>query len=201
MTSLLSSSMQPVSDVCRSFSTKRYIPLCFDGIYGFPNFIPNDIRKSLTKFNGNHTISASHHVQVFSDFMGDYEIAHEDVHMKLFVQTLEGDARDWFSFLPACSISSWSELHVAFMEKFGERVSVSDSYSKFLKIHIEDGELVPQFNIRFARVLNEIPKSYRPDDQMCLVIYLDAFDKKMNYLQSDKEPWTLYQAFMTALDI
>ena len=93
--------------------------------------------------------------------MGDYEISHEDVHMKLFFQTLEGDARDWFSFLPACSISSWSELHLAFMEQFGERVSISDSYSKFLRFHIEDGELVPQFNIRFVRTLNEIPEKCR----------------------------------------
>ena len=126
------------------------MPLCFDGIYGFPNVIPNDIRKSFPKFNGNHIVSASHHVQVFSDLMGDYEIAHKDVHMKLFVQTLEGDARDWFSFLPTCSILSWSELHSAFMEQFGERVSISNSYNNFLRIHIEDGELIPQFNIRFT---------------------------------------------------
>ena len=70
------------------------MPLCFSGIYGFPNVIPDDIRKHLSKFSGNHTVSASQHVQVFSDLMGDYEISHEDVHMKLFVQTLEGDARD-----------------------------------------------------------------------------------------------------------
>lgn len=62
------------------------MPLFFNGIYGFPNVIPNDIRKSLPKFSGNHIVSISQHVQVFSDFMHDYEISHEDVHMKLFVQ-------------------------------------------------------------------------------------------------------------------
>ena len=66
-------------------------------------------------------------------------------------------------------------------------VSISNSYSKFLKIHIENGELVPRFNIKFAKVLNEIPKSYRPNDQMCLVFYFDAFDKNLNYLLRDKE--------------
>ena len=76
-----------------------------------------------------------------------------------------------------------------------------DSYDKFFRIHIEDGKLVPQFNIRFARFLNDIPESYRPDDQMCLVVYFGLFDKKMNYLLRDKEPQTLYQAFMTARDI
>ena len=86
--------MHPVIEISRSISTKCYMSLCFDGIHGFPNVIPNDVRDKLPKFNGNHLVSASHHVQEFSDLMGDYEIAHEDLHMKLFVQTLEGDAKD-----------------------------------------------------------------------------------------------------------
>ena len=98
--------MQPVNEISRSIFTKRYMPLNFNGIHGFPNFIPNDVRKILPKFNGNHLVSASHHVELFIDLMGDYEFSHEDVCMKLFVQTLEGDARDWFSFLPARFIAS-----------------------------------------------------------------------------------------------
>ena len=78
------------------------------------------------------------------------------------------------------------------MEQFGERVSMSDSYDKFFKIHIGSDELVPQFNIRFARSLNDIPESYRPDDQICLAVYFGAFDKKMSFLLRDKEPQTLY---------
>ena len=132
--------------------------------------------------------------------MGDYEINHEDVHMKLFLQTLDGDARDWFSFLLVCAISYWGELHSTFMEKFGERVSIFDCYRKCLKIHIESDELVPQFNIKLTKVLNEIYESYRPNDQMCLAIHFNAFDKKMNYLLKDKEPRTLYQALMTSMD-
>ena len=86
--------MQPISEVYRSISTKWYMPLCFDGIHGFPNVIPNDARNRSPKFKWNHIVSASHHVELFIDLMGDYEISHEDVHMKLFVQSLEGDARN-----------------------------------------------------------------------------------------------------------
>ena len=75
-----------------------------------------NLKKKNPKFSGKHKNLASHHVQIFSELIGDFEISHEDVHMKLFVQTLEGDARDWFSFLPACSISSWDELLSAFMK-------------------------------------------------------------------------------------
>ena len=93
--------MQLVSEIPRSISTKWYMTLSFNFTHGFLNFIPNDIRKCFLKFSGNHFVLASHHVDFFSDLMGDYEIAHEDIHIKLFVQTLEGVARDWFSLLPA----------------------------------------------------------------------------------------------------
>ena len=110
--------MQPVTKVPRSISHKQYMSLCFNGIHGFPNVIPNEVRKRLPKFSGNHLVSASHHVELFIDLMGDYKISHDDVHMKLFVQTLEGDARDWFSFYQhvllhpgvSCILPSWSNL-------------------------------------------------------------------------------------------
>ena len=74
-------------------------------------------------------------------------------------------------------------------------------YSKFLRIHIENGELVHQFNIRFGRTLNEIPKKCSPDDQVNLIVYLDAFNKNVSYQLRDKEPRTLYQVFMIAIEI
>ena len=114
--------------------------------------------------------------------MDDFEIAHEDVHMKLFVQTLEGNAWDWYSFLPTCYISSWDELLLAFMKQFGERVRISYYFDKFLKIQIRSNELVLENNIKFGKVLSEILERCKPDDQMCLVVYLDEFDKKMSYL-------------------
>ena len=51
------------------------------------------------------------------------------------------------------------------MDQVEERVSIYDSYDKFLKIHVKCDELVPQFNIRFVNFLNDIPENYRPNDQ------------------------------------
>ena len=67
-----------------------------------------------------------------------------------------------------------------------ERVSISDYFDKFLKIQIGSDELVPKFNIKFVKVLNDIPQKCKANDQVCLVVYLDAFDKKMSYLLRDK---------------
>lgn len=107
MSNFPSPSIQSMDKNYRSISTQRYMSLNFNGIHGFPNTMSYDLKNYLPKFSGNHENSASHHVQMFSDFIGDFEISHEDVHMKLFVQTLENDASGWFSFLSTCSISSW----------------------------------------------------------------------------------------------
>lgn len=64
------------------------------------------------------------HLHEFYELMGDFEISQEDVFMKLFIQSLKEDARDWFSYLPTCSISSWDELKEAFMEQYGERIEL-----------------------------------------------------------------------------
>lgn len=54
--------------------------------------------------------------------MDDYEIDHEDVIIKLFVQLLRDDVKEWYSnFLPT-PISSWNEFRLFFNEQFVERV-------------------------------------------------------------------------------
>ena len=70
-----------------------------------------------------------------------------------------------------------------------------------MKIQIRNDELIPKFNIKFVKFVNEIPKKGKLDDQVCLVVYLDAFDKKMSYLLKDKEPRTLHQEFITSIEI
>ena len=70
-----------------------------------------------------------------------------------------------------------------------------------MEIHIEQDELIPRFNSRFYQTLMDIPKNYRPHDQICLVIYLDALGQKMSFLLRDKQPQSLYQACEIAMDI
>ena len=86
------------------------------------------------------------------------------------------------------------------MEQFGERVSIFYSFGKLLKIHIRNGELVADFNIRFARVLNETLENCILYDKVCLVFYFGAFDGKTSYLLGAKKLRALYQEFMTTMD-
>lgn len=53
----------------------------------------------------------------------------------------------------------------------------------------------------FARALDDIPSSYRPNDAACLVVYLAAFEEEESYLLRDKDPKNLHQAYRIAMDI
>jgi hypothetical protein len=50
--------------------------------------------------------------------MDQLDIHHEDVLMKMFMYSLEGDARGWYRSLPPSSISSLQEFHTMFHHHF-----------------------------------------------------------------------------------
>ena len=68
---------------------ERYRQLDFIGIQGYPNPISNDLRNAIPKFSGNGTESAERHVINLKNIIEDFEEEHEDVFMKLFVQSLK----------------------------------------------------------------------------------------------------------------
>lgn len=185
----------------KSFSMKYYASLNFEGVPGYPNPIPTEIRKYLPNFSGKKSELACQHLKRFSDLVGEFEICQEDVCMKLFIQSLKEDARHWFSFLPVNSITSWEELVSDFMDQFDEKVSDSDLLKEFTYIQIREDELVPTFNIRFSQALSKISRKYKLDDKVCMDVYMSAFDEKMGFLLRNKEPKTLYEAFNIARDI
>lgn len=173
----------------------------FGNICGYPNVVPPKIRDKVPKFNGEGSKSTRKHLEEFIDMMGYYELDCEDVVMKLFVQSLKCDARDWFSFLPASSIHLWDEFKVVFMEKFGERVNPNVVRIFFIEIHRSGDELIPIFILRFMKPIRDIPENMRPNDVEFLVVYLSAFDNKMSYLIRGREPTTLHQAYHICMNI
>lgn len=179
----------------------RYKAISFDNICGYPNVMPPKIRDKIPKFSGEKSESANEYLQEFVDVIGEYEIDFEDVVMRLFVQSLKGDERDWFSFLPIASIHCWNELKDAFLEQFGSRINPSVARRSFMEISKDIDELVPTFNLRFSKVVREIPEYIRPNDAKCLVVYLATFDKKMSFLLRDKELVTLQQAYQEDVNI
>ena len=115
---------QPKNDLQRRpVQLEGYRQIFFHGIPGFPNPIPQEMRKRLPKFAGKNAITCEDHLRSFLDMMSDYEVEAEDVMMKLFVQLLTEDAREWFKRLPESSIWDWKDIEYCFKEQYGDKLN------------------------------------------------------------------------------
>jgi hypothetical protein len=91
----------------------RYAPLVLPQVmYVFP---PNDYMRYLSRFNGDGLVTAEEHLSSFYSFANSFNVEHVDVWMRLFVHSLNGEARKWFSSFPANSIVDIVALDEAFL--------------------------------------------------------------------------------------
>jgi hypothetical protein len=71
--------------------------------------------KQLPKFTGKGDIAAEEHIEAFYSFTDAHIIMHADVWMRIFVHSLEGEAKKWFRALPPRSIDGIEALDSAFL--------------------------------------------------------------------------------------
>lgn len=74
------------------------------------NNFPDGYLKHLPRFNGETCLSVEDHLTAFLGSVDNMNIEHEDVYMRSFVQSLEGNIMIWFRQLRDDSIHSWNEL-------------------------------------------------------------------------------------------
>jgi hypothetical protein len=72
----------------------RYAPLVFPNPL---NAMPTgDYQKYMPKFSGTEEVTAEEHLELFYSYVDNLNITQEDVWMRVFVQSLDGEARRWF---------------------------------------------------------------------------------------------------------
>jgi hypothetical protein len=106
---------------------KRYAFCDFSSIAGFPNPVPtiNEWGDYLPRFRGSKYDHPGEHLFNFHECMLEHGFVHEDVLIKLFKFSLEGNAREWCQSLPAVSIHSLKDFHVAF-NSYYEKIYSAD---------------------------------------------------------------------------
>jgi hypothetical protein len=94
----------------------RFSPFNFVDVLGFPNVVPtvDEWGDYLPRFRGDDHDHPAQHLIDFHQYMDQQDIHHEDVLMKMFMYSLEGDARQWYRSLPISIISSLKDFHVVF---------------------------------------------------------------------------------------
>jgi hypothetical protein len=144
---------------------ERYSPLKFPSIL---HDFPLKHYKYLPRFDGElDGQSAEKHIQVFEHFIELFEIEHDDVSMRAFSQSLQGDAKAWFRHLQPQSISSWDELREDFCRFWGERKSWDLLLSEFYAMRRMKDETISNFSRRFASLYYKLPKEVQPPEVAC----------------------------------
>ena len=109
--------------------------------------------KYLPKFTGEGDgISTEDHFAAFHSYVDNQNIENEDVWMRLFVQSLDGDVRKWFRGLPPSSISGIEALDETFLRQWGDRKDYLYYITEFGLLKRKEGELPADYTKRFNKV-------------------------------------------------
>ena len=79
----------------------RFAPL---GLPVVLHDLPQNYSQRISLFDGEGSITAKQHVAKFEDFVDLEEVNYIDVKMRLFSQSLSGEAKKWFKYFSAASI-------------------------------------------------------------------------------------------------
>ena len=136
----------------------RFAPFNFTIVPDFPNNVPtmDEWGEFLPIFRGDGQDHPTQHSIEFHQYMDQLGIHHEDVLLKMFMYSLEGNSRQWYRSLPISSILSIKYFHIVFYVycksiysidlllkdyceqfKFKKSLSNNDQYSLTDEIHEE----------------------------------------------------------------
>jgi hypothetical protein len=177
----------------------RYAPLVLPQPL---NDLPADgYLKQLPKFTGEGDIAAEEHLAAFYTFADDNVIMHTDVWMRIFVHSLQGEARKWFKALPPGSIDGIRALDNAFLRQWGDKKDFMYYMTEFGSLKRKEGESVSDFSKRFNKMYNKIPAEIKPSEASAKITYSSAFDPDFYLLLRERRAATLAHMQDAAVEV
>lgn len=114
------------------FGRDPYGPIDFTSCVGYPHDMPSNTLKWLPRFSGDNAISTFDHMEAFYKVTQDNDITHEDVAMKLLVNSLDGNAYILFMNISDNSITGFDNFVEQFMKerdsKYDDKYLLCQSY-------------------------------------------------------------------------
>ena len=80
--------------------------------------LPQDYQSKIPLYDASGATTTSQHVDKMNDYFDRSEIDDETVKLRLFAQSLGGEARKWFKSLTPNSITDLQALHQLFLNKW-----------------------------------------------------------------------------------
>jgi hypothetical protein len=152
----------------------RYAPL----ILPHPmNALPTrDYLKYMPKFTGEEDTTADEHLVSFYSYADNLKIENEDVWMRVFVQSLDDEARKWFRWLTPGFITGIEALDDVFLRQWGDKKDFMFYIIEFGSLKRKEGESVSDFSKIFNKMYNNIPAKIKPTESSAKITYDSSFD-------------------------
>jgi len=135
-----------------------------------------EYQKYMPKFTSTERVTAEEHLESFYSYADNLDISEDDVWMRVFFQSLDGDARNWFKELAPRSITDIQALDDAFLKHWGVKKDLLYYHTEFGNLKRENGESLPDFNKRFNCMYSKIPAEVKPTPTYAKLTYANAFD-------------------------
>jgi hypothetical protein len=116
----------------------------------------------MPKFTEEEDTTVEEHLVAFYSYVDNLIIENEDVWMRVFVQSLDGEDRKWFRGLNPRSIVGIEALDDAFLRHWGDRNDFLYYITYFLSLKRKEGESISKLFKRFNKMYNKIPTEIKP---------------------------------------
>jgi hypothetical protein len=163
--------------------------------------MPQDYQTRLPQFDAKGTLSAQQHVDKMNDYLDLQEVDEVDVQMRLFAQSLTGDAKKWFKALPAASIPDLVAFQRSFLDRWEVKKNPLQILSEYENIKRNQGETVQDYCTRFNNLYNAIPTEIKPPPGLALIKFPDGFDADMSYQLRERDAATLEDMQKIAISV
>jgi len=145
---------------------ERYKPLILPPVL---NTLPANHPEYLPRFDGENGITAQKHIQALEDYLNLYEVEDEDVSLRLFSLSLQGEVRTWFKALPEASISDLQQCSKLFLDRWMAKVNLPMLIEEYNHLERLPNESIQQFSERFNQVYLSMPLNIRPPPDLDLL--------------------------------
>jgi len=143
-----------------------------------PPILPNG---TLKEFYRDGTINTKINVDLFLDVCAFHIVEHDDVMLKLFLQTLLVLAYEWCMKFATISIGSFDDLENLFLTMFSPPDVYHTLITNFNQIFLKNNERIRHLNIRFNKTLNKIPEDKNPNDPVILGCYKNVMPPNVKF--------------------
>jgi len=152
----------------------RYAPIILP--HPMNSLLARDYLTYMPKFTGEEDVTTEEHLSSFYSYANNLNIENEDVWMRVFVQSLDGEVRKWFRGLTPGSIAGIEVLDDVFLRPWGDKKNFMYYIKEFGSLKRKEGESIYDFSKRFKKMYNKIHAEIKPIEASAKIMYASAFD-------------------------